>query len=177
MKGYYREEAQTAAALTPDGWLRTGDKGQIDAQGFLSITGRVKDMFKTSKGKYVAPAPIEDRLVLHPDIEACAVTGANLAQPLALVMLSPDAIARSQNSEDRQTLNTSLQLHLQAVNAKLEPHEKLDCLVAVTTVWTPENGFVTPTLKVKRNMVEEVYAPRFGNWLAQGQPVVWADAS
>ena len=104
MKGYYREEAQTADAFTSDGWLRTGDKGQIDAQGFLSITGRVKDIFKTSKGKYVAPAPIEDRLVLHPDIEACAVTGANLAQPLALVMLSPDAVARSQSSEGRQAL-------------------------------------------------------------------------
>lgn len=176
MKGYYRDPAQTAAALTADGWLRTGDKGQIDAQGFLSITGRVKDIFKTSKGKYVAPAPIEDRLVLHPDIEACAVTGANLAQPLALVMLSPDAIARSQSSEGRQTLSSSLQLHLQAVNAALEPHEKLDCLAAVTTTWTPENGFVTPTLKVKRNKVEEIYAPRFGSWLAQGQPVVWADA-
>ena len=176
MKGYYREEAQTADAFTSDGWLRTGDKGQIDAQGFLSITGRVKDIFKTSKGKYVAPAPIEDRLVLHPDIEACAVTGANLAQPLALVMLSPDAVARSQSSEGRQALSTSLQLHLQTVNAKLEPHERLDCLAAVTTAWTPENGFVTPTLKVKRNKVEEVYAPHFGSWLAQGQPIVWADA-
>jgi long-chain acyl-CoA synthetase len=177
MKGYYREEAQTAAAFTTDGWLRTGDKGQIDAQGFLSITGRVKDLFKTSKGKYVAPAPIEDRLVLHPDIEACAVTGANLAQPLALVMLSPDAAARSQSSEGRQALSTSLQLHLQTINAKLEPHEKLACLAAVTTTWTPENGFVTPTLKVKRAKVEEVYAPHFGRWLALGQAVVWADAS
>jgi len=177
MKGYYREEAQTAAAFTADGWLRTGDKGQIDAQGFLSITGRVKDIFKTSKGKYVAPAPIEDRLVLHPDIEACAVTGANLAQPLALVMLSPDAAARSQSSEGRQALSTSLQLHLQTINAKLEPHEKLACLAAVTTTWTPENGFVTPTLKVKRAKVEEVYAPHFGRWLALGQAVVWADAS
>lgn len=177
MKGYYREEAQTAAAFTTDGWLRTGDKGQIDAQGFLSITGRVKDIFKTCKGKYVAPAPIEDRLVLHPDIEACAVTGANLVQPLALVMLSPDAVARSQSGEGRQTLSTSLQLHLQTVNAQLEPHEKLACLAAVTTTWTPENGFVTPTLKVKRAKVEEVYAPHFGHWLALGQPVVWADAA
>jgi long-chain acyl-CoA synthetase len=176
MKGYYREDAQTAEAFTADGWLRTGDKGEIDGQGYLRITGRVKDIFKTSKGKYVAPAPIEDLLVLHPDIEACAVTGANLAQPLALVMLSPDAIARSQSSEGRQTLNHSLQLHLKAVNAKLESHEKLALLAAVTTAWTPENGFVTPTLKVKRNKVEEVYAPRFSGWLAQSQPVVWADA-
>ncbi|TAH11357.1 MAG: AMP-binding acetyl-CoA synthetase [Curvibacter sp.] len=176
MKGYYREEAQTADTFTADGWLRTGDKGEIDGQGYLRITGRLKDIFKTSKGKYVAPAPIEDLLVLHPDIEACAVTGANLAQPLALVMLSPDAIARSQSSEGRDPLNHSLQLHLKAVNAKLEPHEKLAYLAAVTTAWTPENGFVTPTLKVKRDKVEVMYAHRFSVWLAQGQPVVWADA-
>ncbi|MFZ3219484.1 MAG: AMP-binding protein, partial [Rhodoferax sp.] len=86
MQGYYREPEQTAAALTADGWLRTGDKGSIDADGFLRITGRVKDIFKTSKGKYVAPAPIEDLLVLHPDIEACAVTGAEYSQPIGLVM-------------------------------------------------------------------------------------------
>ena len=176
MKGYYREEAQTAAAFTADGWLRTGDKGQIDPQGFLSITGRVKDLFKTSKGKYVAPAPIEDRLVLHPDIEACAVTGANLSQPLALVMLSQDAVARSQDAAGRQALTASLHQHLHAVNAALEPHEKLDCLAAVTTAWTPENGFVTPTLKVKRNKVDETYAPHFASWLARGEPVVWADS-
>ena len=174
MQGYYKDPEQTAAAITPDGWLRTGDKGQIDAAGFLSITGRVKDIFKTTKGKYVAPAPIEDLLVMHPDIEACAVTGANYAQPLALVMLSQDAVNRSASSDNRKALTESLKGHIQTVNARLEPHEKLDCLVVITTPWTPENGFVTPTLKVKRPCIEEAYGRHYDGWLAQGAPVVWA---
>ena len=176
MQGYYKEAEQTAAAMTADGWLRTGDKGKIDKDGYLSITGRVKDIFKTSKGKYVAPAPVEDLLVLHPDIEACLVTGANLAQPLALVMLSAIAVANSASKESQAVLIESLKLHLKTVNARLEPHEKLSCLAVITTPWTPENGFVTPTLKVKRPRIEEAYAGRYEGWLSQGQPVVWADA-
>ena len=174
MQGYYREPEQTAAALTADGWLRTGDKGSIDAGGFLRITGRVKDIFKTSKGKYVAPAPIEDLLVLHPAIEACAVTGAEFAQPIGLVMLSQDAAAKSASQDYRASLTGSLQQHLEAINARLEPHEKLACLAIITTQWTPENGMVTPTLKVKRPRIEEIYAAHYAAWLSQGQPVVWA---
>lgn len=175
MQGYYKDPQTTADTMTPDGWLRTGDKGRIDAQGQLTITGRVKDIFKTSKGKYVAPAPIEDLLVLHPDIEACAVTGANYPQPLALVMLSQDAVTRCAAADARAALVVSLTQHLAAVNAKLAPHEKLDCLAVVSTAWTPENGFVTPTLKVKRMHVEEAYAQHYDGWLAQRKPVVWAD--
>jgi len=174
MKAYYREPAQTAAAFAPDGWLRTGDKGSIDAEGYLSITGRVKDIFKTSKGKYVAPAPLEDRLVMHPDVEACAVTGANLAQPLALLMLSQDAVARCVSGEARQALTESLESHLDAINAGLEPHEKLGCVVLVTTPWTPENGFVTPTLKVRRNRIEEAYAQHYEAWCREGRRVIWS---
>ena len=71
MLGYYKEPELTREAFTADGWLHTGDKGALDAEGNLRITGRVKDLFKTSKGKYVAPAPIEDRLVMHGAVEAC----------------------------------------------------------------------------------------------------------
>jgi long-chain acyl-CoA synthetase len=174
MLGYYKEEAATADAMTPDGWLRTGDKGKIDGNGYLSITGRVKDLFKSSKGKYVAPAPIEDLLIMHPDIEACAVTGANLAQPLGLVMLSQEAVARSANPEARRELTQSLAQHLEAVNAKLEPHERMACLAVAVTTWTPENGFVTPTLKVKRMRIEEAYSMHYEDWLGQRKPVVWS---
>ena len=80
MLGYCKEPELTRDALTTDGWLHTGDKGQLDAEGNLRITGRVKDLFKTSKGKYVAPAPIEDKLVINGAVEACIVTGANLGQ-------------------------------------------------------------------------------------------------
>ncbi len=173
MQGYYKDPEQTAAAITPDGWLHTGDKGQVDEDSFLTITGRVKDLFKTSKGKYIAPAPIEDILVMHPDIEACCVTGANFAQPFGMVMLSADAIKRSQHADSRKNLELALKVHLKNVNTKLEPHEKLDFLVAITTPWTPENGFVTPTLKVKRPRLEEAYGAQYEGWLKSGQPVVW----
>ena len=71
-------------------------------------------------------------------------------------------------------MTESLAKHLVAVNAKLEPHEKLDYLAAISTAWTPENGFVTPTLKVKRMRVEEAYASQYEGWLGQRKPVVWA---
>jgi long-chain acyl-CoA synthetase len=87
MLGYYKQPELSKLAFTEDGWLHTGDKGALDAAGNLKITGRVKDLFKTSKGKYIAPAPIEDKLVMHASVEACCVTGANLGQPIGLMML------------------------------------------------------------------------------------------
>ena len=174
MLGYYKEPTLTAEAIGADGWLHTGDKGTINAQGALVITGRVKDIFKTSKGKYVAPAHVEDLLVRHTAVEACLVTGANLPQPIALLLLSPEAASQSQSADGKAALTAELTQHLQDVNAQLEPHEKLDMLVTMTTPWTPENGFVTPTLKVKRPVMEGAFAPRFENWLAQKQPVVWS---
>jgi long-chain acyl-CoA synthetase len=176
MLGYYKEPELSRQTLTDDGWLRTGDKGQLDAEGNLRITGRVKDLFKTSKGKYVAPAPIEDRLVMHTSVEACVVTGANLGQPLGIIMLSPDAAQRAAAQAERALLEFSLAEHLKSVNAGLDPHEQLDCLVVVTTPWTVENGFVTPTFKVKRNRIEEVYGERFETWVSARRAVIWEQA-
>ncbi|OWQ88552.1 AMP-binding acetyl-CoA synthetase [Roseateles aquatilis] len=174
MLGYYKQPELTAETLTADGWLKTGDKAEISDKGALAgcvrITGRVKDLFKTSKGKYVAPAPIEDRLSVHPAIEACVVTGANLAQPVGIAMLSPDAAAG-----DRAALEKDLAAHLDAVNARLDPHEHLDCLVLSATPWTVDNGLITPTFKVRRNRVDEVYGPRLEGWVAQRRKVIWAD--
>ena len=173
MLGYYKEPGLTRDALTDDGWLRTGDKGQLDAEGNLRITGRVKDLFKTSKGKYVAPAPIEDRLVMNGAVEACVVTGANLGQPLGIVMLNAEAAKRAEDSGGRAAMEVSLTAHLDAINAKLDPHEQLDCLVVVKEPWTVDNGFITPTFKVKRNRIEEVYGPMFERWVGKHQRVVW----
>jgi long-chain acyl-CoA synthetase len=173
MLGYYKEPEQSRAAFTADGWLHTGDKGALDAEGNLKITGRVKDLFKTSKGKYVAPAPIEDRLVMHVAVEACCVAGANLGQPLGIVMLNVDAISRARNPSGRSEIESSLAEHLKRVNEALDPHEQLDCLVVVTEPWTVDNGFITPTFKVKRNRVEEVYAANYERWIGARQPVVW----
>ena len=173
MLGYYKAPELTREAFTSDGWLHTGDKGQLDAQGQLRITGRVKDLFKTSKGKYVAPAPIEERLVMNGAVEACIVTGANLGQPLGLVMLNAEAARRSEAGGGRAAMEVSLGAHLAAVNARLDPHEQLDCLVVVNEPWTVDNGYITPTFKVRRNRIEEVYGPMFANWANARRPIVW----
>ena len=176
MLGYYREPELTSQAFTADGWLRTGDKGQIDAEGRLKITGRVKDLFKTSKGKYVAPAPIEDKLVMHDAVEACVVTGANLGQPLGIVMLNAEALSRIGEPAARAELEASLAQHFDRVNATLDPHEKLACLVLATTPWTVDNDLITPTFKVKRNRIEDLYAMNYERWEAAGKKVVWHTA-
>jgi long-chain acyl-CoA synthetase len=173
MLGYYKEPELTRDAFTADGWLHTGDKGKLDAEGNLMITGRVKDLFKTSKGKYVSPAHIEDKLVMNGAVEACVVTGANLGQPLGIVMLNAEAAQRAGDAGQRQAMEVSLSAHLDAINARLDPHEQLDCLVVVRDPWTVENGFITPTFKVKRNRIEEAYGSMFERWSSAHKPVVW----
>jgi long-chain acyl-CoA synthetase len=174
MLGYFKEPQKTAEVMTADGWFRTGDKGEIDKQGRLKITGRVKDLFKTSKGKYVAPAPIEDRLVTNPAIEACCVAGANFGQPFGILMLSAIELEKLKGKvAERQHLNNQFEAHLESINAQLDPHEQMDFLAVVGEQWTVENGFITPTLKIKRNAVEHAYGPHFESWLKQKKPVVW----
>ena len=173
MLGYYRNPEQTRDAMTADGWLKTGDKGEIDAEGNLRIVGRVKDLFKTGKGKYVAPAPIEDRLVTHTAVEACCVTGANLGQPLALLMLNAETFGRAADPTERTQLEQSLAAHVESINATLDPHEQLDCVVVVRDAWTVDNDLVTPTLKVKRNRIEAVYGQHYETWVASRRTVIW----
>jgi long-chain acyl-CoA synthetase len=176
MLGYFKELQQTRDAFTADGWLRTGDKGVLDAEGGLRISGRVKDLFKTSKGKYVTPAPIEDKLVMHAAVEACCVTGANLGQPLGIVMLNVEAASRAADAAERAALEASLAAHLDAINRLLDPHERLDCLVVVKQPWTVESGLITPTFKVRRNRIEDVYAPYYERWVVERRTVIWHEA-
>ncbi|WP_425256880.1 AMP-binding protein [Rubrivivax sp. RP6-9] len=173
MLGYYKQPEVTREALTDDGWLHTGDKGALDPEGNLRITGRVKDLFKTSKGKYVAPAPIEDKLVMHFAVEACCVTGANLGQPLALVMLNEMAIKQVADPAGRAELEASLAQHLKSINETLDPHEQLDCLVVTTEPWTVGNDLITPTFKVKRNRIEDLFARHYDQWVGARKPVLW----
>ena len=173
LMGYYKEPDLSREVFTDDGWLCTGDKGFIDAQNCLHITGRLKDLFKTSKGKYVAPAPIEDRLVMHEALEACVVTGANLSQPLGIVLLNANAVAQIGDPAAKAALQTSLAAHLKTINSTLDPHEQLACLVVVATPWSVENDIITPTFKVKRNRIEDRYAAHYEQWEKSGREVVW----
>jgi long-chain acyl-CoA synthetase len=173
MLGYYKQPELTKLAFTDDGWLHTGDKGTLDAAGNLKITGRVKDMFKTSKGKYIAPAPIEDKLVMHAAVEACCVTGANLGQPIGLMMLNDNALKKIAEPAGRIELEASLAEHLKGINAVLDPHERLSCLVVMTEAWTVDNDLLTPTLKVKRNRIEDLFAKNYEIWSRLGKLVVW----
>ena len=174
MVGYYKDPAKTAEDMTEDGFLKTGDRGEIDAQGRLRITGRVKELFKCSKGKYIAPVPIENKLNNHPKVEAVCVTGPNQPQPFALFMLSLDAQAELRDGRlDRDTLTGEFVRLLDEVNATLEDHEKLDYIVVVKDQWTMENGFLTPTMKIKRNIIEENYLGQADGWLAMRKQLIW----
>ena len=175
MLGYFLEPELTAQAYTSDGWLHTGDKGTLDAQGNLKLTGRVKDLFKTSKGKYVSPAAIEALLAVMPGVEACCVVGANMNQPLAILALTPDLVKQANQPQARQQLQDFFAQELVSLNQQLDPHERLSCLVLDPTPWTVASGFITPTLKVKRNQIEDTYGAFFEAWTAQSKTIVWMD--
>lgn len=150
MMGYYLDPERTQEAFTDDGYLRTGDKAELDSDGYYTVTGRLKDIFKTAKGKYVTPAPIEAMLMENSYIEQVCVTGASLPQPIALLVASEEAQGLSKSQ-----IVASLQQTLSTVNSKLESHQRLAHLVVLNDPWTIENNLLTPTLKVKRHVLEE----------------------
>ena len=173
MLGYYKDAEKTAAETTADGYFHTGDRGELDDEGRVRITGRVKELFKTAKGKYVAPAPIENRIASHPAIESVCVTGAGQAQAFALMTLSPESQKELATAQGRANLEQTLGGLLKQVNAALEDHERLACFVVTSTPWTIETGELTPTLKIKRDVIEQRYQPQSERWAAARAPVVW----
>jgi long-subunit acyl-CoA synthetase (AMP-forming) len=174
MMGYYKEPEMTRASFTDDGFFKTGDQGEIDAEGRLRITGRTKEIFKCGKGKYIAPAPIENLLNAHDHLEMSCVTGAGMSQPFALVQLSEALRGTTDDDERRAEVKTTLRGLLDRVNAALEHHERLQFLVVVTEEWTMEAGLLTPTLKIKRQAVEDRYAANVEGWYDQNEAILWA---
>lgn len=166
MLGYYKDPEQTAAAFE-EGYLKTGDMGEIDDKGYLSLTGRVKDLFKTAKGKYVAPNPIELKLSNSSYVSQVCVVGQGLSQPLAIAILSPGL-----SSKDKESAKIELEKFLKEINSTLDPHERLSKIVFVDDAWSVENEFLTPTLKIKRNRIEQKYESSFENWENQRDRVI-----
>lgn len=173
MLGYYKNPEKTAEDLTPDWFLRTGDMGEIDSQGRLKITGRVKDIFKTSKGKYVMPVPIEQKIGNHQIIESVCVGGASHKQPIAFVMLAEEVRNKLKQDNKRDEIEATLIALKNDINQKLESHEKVGFIVVITELWTMNNDMLTPTMKIKRNKIESKYEPWIEQWVAQNKEVIW----
>jgi long-chain acyl-CoA synthetase len=174
MMGYFKNDAATKETITEDGWVRTGDKGSLDEMGRLAITGRTKEIFKTSKGKYVAPAPIENKFVANHLVELACVSGTAQPQPHAIIQLSEGPKqAASKGEDERNKIAKELEAHMKEVNPTLDAHERLDFLAIVKEDWLPENGFLTPTQKIKRSTIEETYAPMVEGWYGEKKKVVW----
>ncbi|WP_323065617.1 AMP-binding protein [Aeromonas jandaei] len=169
MVGYYKDPEHSAEAIDSEGWLHTGDMGKLDREGYLTITGRMKDVFKTAKGKYVAPVPIEGMLGQEPIIEQLCVIGYGMPQPVALVQL-----AESAAKGNRDEIVARLEAARVRVNDQLESHAKIRGILVVKTPWNIENGVLTPTMKIKRHLLEQKYAHVGERW-PSSQVVVWEE--
>lgn len=155
MQGYYKQPEVSASCFDADGFFHTGDLCAIDSDGCVTITGRVKDNFKTSKGKYVAPVPIERKLAQDPHVELICVIGSGLPHPIALVQLSEGAAL-----QPREEVRTSLKATLDSINPNLESHETVDAIVVVSEAWDVDNDVLTPTLKIKRHVLEAKFSAK-----------------
>jgi len=168
LRGYYREPALTQTVLDADGWLHTGDTGDLDAEGFLKVTGRLKDIYKTTKGKYIVPAPIEHGFAENHFVEQICVAGQQLPQPIALIVLSDQG-----RQADKTAVTQSLAETIDALNRNLDTYERVKKVVIVKDHWTTDNNLVTPTLKIRRTSIESRYQPQLQPWYEDAGTVIW----
>ena len=172
MVGYFKDPELTRESLTADGFLRTGDQGVI-VDGQLMITGRAKELFKTTKGKYVAPAPIEGLINSDACVEQCCVAGSGQPAAHAVVQLAEHMWPTVRDPAVHTATTQALEALLDRVNGQVPAYERLAFLAVAKDRWTVEDGFLTPTLKIKRAVIEKRYAPALERWYASGQRVIW----
>jgi long-subunit acyl-CoA synthetase (AMP-forming) len=171
--GYYKRPDLDAEVFTEDGYFRTGDLGEINDKGMLRLTGRAKELFKTAKGKYVAPAPIENRINSHPMIELSLVSGVGQPAAYAIVLLAEHIRPRQQDASVRAEVQRELAQLLDSVNASVADYEQLKMIVVAREPWTIENGCLTPTMKIKRARIEKMLEPELNRWYGDKQKVLW----
>lgn len=167
MKGYYKMQEKTAEAIDKDGWFYTGDIGHVDEEGWLFVTDRKKDLFKLSTGKYVAPQPIENALVNSGFIEQAVVIGSEHKFCAALIVPNWENMKKrfkttghefpSENITSNEYVLKRIQKEVDKVNEKLSKWEKVKKFTLLDEQFTIEAGEITPTLKVKRNVINEKY--------------------
>jgi long-chain acyl-CoA synthetase len=167
-KGYFKAPEITASVFDDQGYFKTGDIGEYDHDGFMTITGRVKDQFKTDKGKYISPSQLELQLSMNTDIEQICVVGTGIPQPIALITLSELGRAKS-----RADLSDGLIKTVNQLNPSLEKHEKISKVVIMKEDWTVDNGLTTPTLKVKRNAIEKIHCEFYKTWFDNTDKVIF----
>ncbi|KZY62923.1 hypothetical protein A3742_11690 [Oleiphilus sp. HI0071] len=170
MKGYYKSPEKTAEVLSEDGWYHTGDTGRLDSEGRLTITGRLKDTFKTAKGKFIIPVPIEHKLGANLFVGQVMITGFGLVQPIALINLSESAL-----QEEQHVIEGSIKQTLDQVNAELPSYTRISHAVIFPEPWAEDCGFFTPTLKIKRHIVDQTYKEHYETWCKQPNGILWAD--
>ncbi|WP_394757149.1 AMP-binding protein [Rhodoferax sp.] len=174
LSGYFKRPDLDAESFTDDGFFRTGDLGERRADGLLKITGRLKELFKTAKGKYVAPAPIENLLNAHPMVELSLVSGVGQPSAYAMVVLAENLRPQLGDPLIRAQVQAELEQLLQSVNSQLPDYEKLRMIVVAPDPWTIENGCLTPTMKIKRGRIETLMSPQLEAWYASHGAVYWA---
>ena len=166
--GYYKNDIATQESFDSEGWLHTGDIGAIDADGYLTIQGRKKDTFKTAKGKFVSPVPIEKKLFEYSRIEMMCLIGLGLPGPILLVV-PHDFPHFDKERYERSTLKV-----IERMNKELASHEQIKGVLMIKEPWNIENGVLTPTLKIKRHVLEQKYHELGHNW-PKGQLVLWEE--
>ncbi len=171
--GYYKQPELTAESFTPDGFFRTGDLGERTPDGLLKLTGRAKELFKTAKGKYVAPAPIENLINAHPMVELSLVSGVGQPAAHAMVILAEHLRPRMNEPGLREEVEKEMHALLESINATVADHEQLQMIVVAREPWSIENGFLTPTMKVRRARIEKAMEPHVERWYGTRQRVHW----
>ena len=152
--GYYQQPEKTAE-LWQNGWLHTGDKAYVDDDGFIFITGRVKDYFKTIQGKFVAPPPIEGLFANNSHAEQQCLLGRGFSKTVMVTVLSEAA-----KDLDRQVVEASVLDTIASINTEVEKHARIGAVIISSEHWTIENEILTPTLKIRRERVEAVFAEK-----------------
>ncbi|TOQ90465.1 AMP-dependent synthetase [Vibrio parahaemolyticus] len=166
--GYYKNDIATQESFDSDGWLHTGDIGAIDKDGYLTIQGRKKDTFKTAKGKFVSPVPIEKKLFEYSRVEMMCLIGLGLPSPILLV------VPHDFPHFDKERYARTTRKVIARMNQELASHEQIKGVLMIKEPWSIENGVLTPTLKIKRHVLEQKYHELGHNW-PKDELVLWEE--